>query len=148
MDRKLPPPPGRYTPENRRRVLYAQRMMTQPAVSLSAGERDTTLAEIIRTCEYEDWLVHAAHVRSTHVHLVVTAVCAPEEVMAKLKAYVSRMLNAQFGRVGKRWARHGSTVWLWDDAGLEKAVDYVVRGQGKAMALFVNRGLWPEYGDL
>jgi REP element-mobilizing transposase RayT len=119
--------------------------MTEAQVSLSAVERQVVLEEILRSCEFEGWLLHAAHVRSTHVHLVVTAKAAPEKVTHGLKSYATRALNQSFGRKAKRWATHGSMVWLWDVGRLDRAVDYVVRGQGEAMALFVNFSEWPEY---
>jgi REP element-mobilizing transposase RayT len=147
VDRKHPPPLGRYYPENARRVGYERKLMTHQSVSLDAAERATALNEILRTCAYEGWQLHAAHVRSAHIHIVATASRPPEDVMRELKAYLTRTLNDQFGRREKRWARHGSTVWLWDDAGLDRAVSYVVRDQGEPMALYVNPNLWPEYLD-
>jgi hypothetical protein len=55
--------------------------------------------------------------------------------MHAFKSYASRNLN----RLGadepdrKRWARHGSTRWLWNDEDVPKAICYVVSGQGAAM---------------
>jgi hypothetical protein len=54
-------------------------------------------------------------------------------------------LNERFGKREKRWASHGSTIWLWDPHRLQRAVDYVVRGQGTPMALYVNEAAWEEY---
>jgi len=33
----------------------------------------------------------------------------------------------------KRWARHGSTRWLWKDEYVQKAISYIVSAQGEAM---------------
>jgi REP element-mobilizing transposase RayT len=122
--------------------------MSEAAVTLSASDREVVLGQIGRTCEHEGWTLHAAHVRSTHVHLVVTTKGLPEEATRKLKAYASRALNERFGRKAKRWATHGSMVWLWDPHRLDRAVDYVVRGQGKPMALYVNTARWSEYMEM
>jgi REP element-mobilizing transposase RayT len=130
VDRKRPPPLGRYSPENPRRFRYEQRVMTAEPASLSEPEREVVLEEIRRTCEFEDWFLHAAHVRSTHVHLVLTARKAPEMVTKELKAYASRALNQRFGRKEKRWARHGSTKWLWSDDEVYGAIQYVGHEQG------------------
>jgi hypothetical protein len=59
----------------------------------------------------------------------------PEKIMHAFKSYSRRNLK----RLGveepdrKRWARHGSTFWLWKDEDLEKAICYAVSGQGEAM---------------
>ena len=59
--------------------------------------------------------------RTNHVHLVVEADARPERIMNDLKSYASRYLNG----IGldevhrKRWARHGSTRWLWKPQSLE-----------------------------
>jgi hypothetical protein len=37
----------------------------------------------------------------------------------------------------KRWARHGSTRWLWKDEEVQQALQYVVDEQGEPMALFI-----------
>jgi hypothetical protein len=40
-----------------------------------------------------------------------------------------------------RWARHGSTRWLWKDEDVRQALRYVIEEQGEPMALFAVRGL-------
>jgi hypothetical protein len=129
--------------EKRERMVRA--LMAEEAVSLTVDEREATLHEIKRTCAYRGWELHAAHIRTTHWHVVVTASAAPEKMMGELKAYVSRALNDQFGYRKRRWARHASTVWLWDDRRMQRAMDYVILEQGKPMALYVNPVVWPEY---
>ena len=36
----------------------------------------------------------------------------------------------------RRWARHGSTRWLWEREHASAAIRYVVDPQGEAMAVF------------
>jgi hypothetical protein len=58
--------------------------------------------------------------------------------MNDLKSYASRCLN-QAGldeTARKRWARHGSTRWLWEADHVSAAIRYVLDQQGKAMSLF------------
>ncbi len=38
----------------------------------------------------------------------------------------------------KRWARHGSTQWLWKDQDVQEAIRCVVEGQGEPMAVFLT----------
>ncbi|MEZ5366934.1 MAG: hypothetical protein R2748_32500 [Bryobacterales bacterium] len=71
----------------------------------------------------------------------------PEVTLGKLKAFASRALNDRFGRREKWWARHGSTRWLFDPRGVQEAVDYVVKGQGRKMSLYVNQRAWEEYWE-
>jgi hypothetical protein len=59
--------------------------------------------------------------------------------MNDLKSYASRILNraAPDAPDRKRWARHGSTRWLWDRKSVSAAIAYVADKQGEPMALFV-----------
>jgi REP element-mobilizing transposase RayT len=80
----------------------------------------------------------AAHVRTRHVHVVVQAGAAPEAVMTTFKGYASRALN-QLGIDGedrRRWARHGSTRYLWTRDEVFSVIHYVVCEQGAPMAVF------------
>jgi hypothetical protein len=78
-----------------------------------------------------------------HVLLVVETDVRPERVMNDLKSYASRCLN----RVGldeparKRWARHGSTRWLWKPEDVSAAIRYVIDDQGDRMAAFENTAI-------
>jgi REP element-mobilizing transposase RayT len=94
-----------------------------------------TLQEV---CSCRGWTLLAAHVRTNHVHVVTTADCKPEQVMTAMKAYSSRALNehGQDGPRRRRWARHGSTRYLWTKNAVEAAIQYVVCEQGEAMAVF------------
>jgi hypothetical protein len=73
---------------------------------------------------------------------VVDAEIRPEKIMHAFKWYASRNLN----RLGideldrKRWARHGSTRWLWKDEDVQKAIRYVISGQSEPME--VHRAEW------
>jgi REP element-mobilizing transposase RayT len=81
----------------------------------------------------------AAHVRTNHVHAVVESEVRPEKVMNAFKSYASRGLNRLKPEKSdrKRWARHGSTRWLWKDQDVADAIRYVVQEQGEPMAVFV-----------
>jgi len=55
------------------------------------------------------------------------------------KSYASRGLN-RLGADGsdrKRWARHGSTRWLWKDQDVREAIRYVIEEQGEPMSVFL-----------
>ena len=88
----------------------------------------------------------AAHVRSNHVHAIVEAETLPERIMNEFKSYASRELNrlTSDGPEGKRWARHGSTRWLWKDEDVRQALPCVIDEQGEPMALFIAEELWRD----
>ena len=125
-----------------RRVAHEKGLMRQPEVTLSAAEREIVLEAFEGVCRHELWDLHAAHVRSNHVHVVLTAAAAPERAMAKLKAYATRALNECFGPKKRRWATHRSTRWLWDVHEATMAVHYVIGAQGERMALYVSSPSW------
>ena len=120
------------------RVASERRLMDQSPYSLDEDRRAGVLAAILEVCSHREWILLAAHVRTSHVHAVVEADVEPEKIMADFKVYASRRLN----RTGfedparKRWARHGSTRWLWKDEDVRSAVRYVVEEQGEPMAVY------------
>lgn len=129
-------------PDTQRAFAERQAMIDDPYVLDPIAGR-VVLAAIQGHCSYRGWNLLAAHVRSNHVHLIVEAGTSPEKIMNESKSYSSRELNQRAGeRPGrKRWARHGSTRWLWNDDDVRGALQYVIEGQGEPMALFVADGI-------
>ena len=112
--------------------------MDQPPYTMDTARRGIVLASLRERCSAHHWNLLAAHVRTTHVHVVVEADARPERIMNDLKSYASRCLNqAGLDETGrKRWARHGSTRWLWAPESVSSAIRYVVDEQGDPMAVF------------
>ena len=96
-------------------VTRARRLMDQPPYTLDFRRRNIVMASVREVCSSRDWTLLAAHVRSTHVHVVVDADAPPEKIMGDFKTYASRHLNlAELDEpTRKRWARHGSTRRIW-----------------------------------
>ena len=112
--------------------------MGQTPYGMDRSRRHVVLAALQERCLQQRWTLLAAHVRTNHVHMVVESEARPERVMNDIKSYASRCLN-QTGLdepARKRWARHGSTRWLWKAEHVSAAIRYVVDEQGKAMAIF------------
>ncbi len=67
-------------------------------------------------------------------HTVVLAA-----IMNEFRSYASRELNQLTSQRPdrKRWARHGSTRWLWKDEDVRQVLQYVIDEQGEPMALSV-----------
>ena len=112
--------------------------MRGPSYALDDEKRGIVLAAIRQACMHREWTLIAAHVRMSHVHVVVAADVPPEVVMHDLKAYASRCLSEGETARDKRWARHGSTRYLWKSDDVAGAVHYVVGKQGEPMAVYLN----------
>jgi len=111
--------------------------LKNPPVMLDKTQRETALEVIFYVCEFRGWIAHVVHVRSNHIHIVVSGTDRPEKMMRDFKSYVTRglrRLNNRKSEIKKYWTRHGSTRYLWTRDNLEKAADYVKNGQGKMMA--------------
>lgn len=112
--------------------------MVQPPYLLDDTRRQIVLNAIREVCENRDWTLFAAHVRSNHVHVVVGAGAPPEKVMNDFKSYCSRRLTEAGLETSqrRRWARHGSTQYLWKREEVLASIEYVTREQGEPMAVF------------
>ena len=115
----------------------ARDRMRQPPYRLDANHRQIVLGAIQQVCLHRGWTLLAAHVRTSQVHVVVDADRSPEQVLNAFKAYASRALNQRMldSAERRRWARHGSTRYLWTTEAIAAAVHYVVCEQGEAMAV-------------
>jgi REP element-mobilizing transposase RayT len=113
--------------------------MKEDAYRLDSYRRAIVLKAIKQVCGRRNWTLLAAHVRTTHVHVVVSFDdSAPEAVMNAMKSKASRLLNEAGADCHRRrrWTRHGSTVPVRNS--VEKAISYVVDGQGRPMDLYID----------
>jgi REP element-mobilizing transposase RayT len=126
--------------ENEIKERHSVARMAQDQYSLDQLRREVVLDSLHKVCRFRGWTLFAAHVRSSHVHVVATSREKPEVVMTTLKAYASRALNDRgLDRPDRlRWVRHGSTRYLWTRASVMAAIHYVVHEQGAAMAVYEN----------
>jgi REP element-mobilizing transposase RayT len=101
-------------------------------ITLDAPQRAVVEKAIREVCSHRQYFLRAINVRTNHVHAVVSAAGKPEPVMDAFKAYATRSLRTA-GPLSARikpWVRHGSTRYLWKERHIEKAIDYVLYGQG------------------
>jgi REP element-mobilizing transposase RayT len=110
----------------------------EPAYFLDAPHRRVTLDALCQIAQRKGWALHAAHVRSNHVHIVLTASGPPERAMNDVKTAASRHLNRVFPAECNRtrWTRHGSTRYLWTEEAVAEKIQYVLHGQGEPMERF------------
>ncbi len=150
VDRRNNTPLTPSMPANPRLRQAERETMRQAPYELDENRRQVVLEAIHEACDYRGWALVAAHVRQTHVHMVIHALERAEKLMVDIKALASRRLNeAKLDTVNrKRWARHGSTRYLWKPEAVEAAIHYVIPEQGEPMAVFENpnRSLIPAAG--
>ena len=109
-----------------------------PPITLNAEQRKVAENAIREVCLYRNYSLRAINVRTNHVHTVVSAALKPEPILEAFKAYATRALRrAGLLSAGvKPWARHGSTPYLWKERHMEKAIEYVLYGQGDELPTF------------
>ena len=127
----LPGTPVLHGDEQREREEH-ERLAT-PTVTLDGARRHAVQEAIIGVCSHRGWRLFALHVRTTHVHAVISADTPPERVMNDLKAYATRRLRESelLREADRLWTRHGSTRYLHGEASKLAAVRYVVEDQGE-----------------
>jgi REP element-mobilizing transposase RayT len=127
-----------YLPPNPDRARFERDELAQPPYALDEPRRAVVLATIREVCRHHGWALLAAHVRSNHLHVVVTADAPPERVMNDLKAYSSRRLSeaGYESAQRRRWTRHGSTRYLWTEDHVQAAIRYVTDRQGAPLAVY------------
>ena len=85
-------------------------------------------------CEYRGWTLRAIHVRTNHVHAVVSVGnVSPGNAIRDFKAYSTRALRrAKLWQSNHGpWVDGGSKRYLWNEQSLANACDYVMNGQGE-----------------
>jgi len=124
---------------NHRRAEFARSRMRKGEYLLDEQRRRSVLQAICDQANHRGWKLWAVHVRSDHVHVVISAAeISPERILVDLKAYSSRRLREVFDEDADRmrWTRHGSTRYLWDEQSLSSAIHYVLERQGESMSVF------------
>jgi REP element-mobilizing transposase RayT len=114
------------------RQSFEVSLVRPDSIVLDARSRTVVRRSIDEVARYRGWYIHAANVRTNHMHIVVTASGKPELAMNAFKAYATRRLREAglLSREQRTWVRHGSTRYLWTMEQLKNACRYVYEGQG------------------
>ena len=94
VDRKHNLPGTPHILHDQRKEEYSRKQMKGEIYKLDVESRKIVMVSIGEVCDYRKWLLHAAHIRSTHIHIVVSADEKPEKMMNTFKSYASRALNS------------------------------------------------------
>src|SRR5689334_19582045 len=70
-----------FLPSDPQREAFQRRALRQPPYVLDEARRAVVLRTIREVARHRRWKVWAVHVRTAHVHVVVTAGDRPEKVM-------------------------------------------------------------------
>ncbi len=119
-------------PSEKWRHYNEQRLQAKPLI-LEARHRKSVEAAIRETCDIRKWRLRTINVRTNHVHVVVSAGHKkPESVLNAFKANATRQLRQDglWRQPFSPWADKGSKRRLWNERSVQKAVDYVLNGQG------------------
>lgn len=106
--------------------------MTADKFLLNTSQRTVVEGAIREVCEHRHYSLSAINVRTNHVHSVVSGRTRPELMATAFKAYATRALKMRelIGPDTRVWSRGESTKYLWRDTSVERAIDYVLNGQG------------------
>jgi REP element-mobilizing transposase RayT len=104
-------------------------------IVLDSEQQKVVKSAVKRVCEHRKYLLRAINVRTNHAHSVVSAMQKPEPILDAFKSYSTRALRRAglLSPAVKPWARHGSTIYLWKERDVAKAIEYVVLGQGEEL---------------
>jgi len=108
-------------------------MLKCEPVVLDAARRKSVEAAIRETCALRKWTLHTINVRTNHVHVVVSIGAKRSELaLNAFKANATRQMrqDACWQMNYSPWVDKGSRRNLWNELSLERAIDYVINGQG------------------
>ena len=110
---------------------FEQNLVGLRAPFLSQEMREAVTSAIAVVCETRSWQLHAINARTNHVHVVVSGNEDPERMMMTFKAYATRSLRAErlIAQERRMWARHGSTIAVWNQRELQNTWEYVTNMQ-------------------
>jgi REP element-mobilizing transposase RayT len=99
---------------------------------LDSRQRQVVEEAIRGVCKHRKYLLRAVNVRTNHAHSVVTALQKPDPILDAFKSYATRALRRAglLSTTVRPWARQASTIYLWKERDVAKAVEYVMLGQG------------------
>jgi len=128
-----------YASPNPNRYQHNKNLLKGEAVILDANQRSSVETAICQTCVFRKWLLRAINVRTNHVHVVVSiGEKKPELALNAFKANATRQMRQDgcWQREHSPWVDKGSKRNLWNERSIERAIDYVINGQGDELPEF------------
>ena len=128
-----------YASPNENRSRYNKDMLKSDPVVLDAARRKSVASAIRDTCAYRRWILHAVKVRTNHVHIVVSiGAKKPQLALGAFKANGTRQMKQDgcWQMEHSPWVDKGSCRFLWNERSVDRAIDYVLNGQGDELPEF------------
>jgi REP element-mobilizing transposase RayT len=122
----------RLPPEPRWLEINTERLAGE-IVLLNAVQRNCIEAAIKETCTFRKWDLLAINVRTNHVHTVASIGSKkPEIALNAFKANATRRMRESGCWISDKspWADKGSKRYLWNEQSVQRAIEYVLFGQG------------------
>ena len=130
---------GPYAPANKNRNRHNRNLLKSEPVLLDAARRASVEKAIRETCTYRQWPLQAINVRTNHAHVVVSVGSKkPQVALNAFKANATRQMREDgcWSFAYSPWVDKGSCRYLWNERSVERAVDYVINGQGDELPEF------------
>ncbi len=118
--------------------INSSRMKREPVI-LDPIQRSRVDEAVRETCEKRDWLLHAINVRTNHSHSVASIrEKGPGAALNAFEANSTRLMRERGCWQSDRspWADKGSTRYLWNEESVQRAINYVLFGQGDELPDF------------
>jgi len=128
-----------YLPANPKLFEQKVRLLSHEITILRASQRQSVEEAIRETCDVRKWILRAFNIRTNHVHTVVSIGTAkPERALNAFKAYATRKMrkNGCWSSDHSPWTDKGSKRRLWNERSVQKAIEYVLYGQGEELPDF------------
>jgi REP element-mobilizing transposase RayT len=121
-----------YLEPNKPWLRHKRLLLKTGPLILTPRQRRIVNEAITETCRIRKWSLLAINVRTNHVHVVVTADKEAKLVLNAFKANATRRLRDedQWPYQWSPWAFKGCKRLLWNEKSVERAIDYVLNGQG------------------
>jgi REP element-mobilizing transposase RayT len=113
------------------------KQLKHPPIRLDSKQRPLVEQAVREVCAKRGYWLRAINVRTNHVHTVVSAAKKPEPILQAFQAYAPEnyarqacylsMSNRGLGTAARR---------IWKERHVERAIDYVVNGQGDELPSF------------
>jgi REP element-mobilizing transposase RayT len=128
-----------YISSNEQWRKHNTRKLKGEPVTLDAACRAAVDKAVRETCILRRWLLRAINVRTNHIHVVVSiGDTKPARALNAFKANATRQMRQDdcWAQAYSPWADKGSERYLWNEHSIERAIDYVVSGQGDELPDF------------
>lgn len=120
-----------------RQTIQASRLKSESFL-LNAKARAVVESAIKEVCAFRNWALIALAVRTNHIHVVIAGHSLSGKMLNDLKSYSTRRLReaALWNYAHSPWVDKGSKRFLWTEAHLGAAANYVLNGQGGPLPEF------------